>query len=330
MNLSNSTANYEVIRYLLDNYYASGINPDDSELVSSHWKHYSNYFGVETNSKGELVSLSGTAFGVCQWTGLAHRALDQACVLSHLLQIPHGREILTLKPLALRICNAMGIDPTLDVYRQVFSLDLLRRNLPHELLSNRIYFVMIGDGYGVLSALIKSVFPNSTIAMVDIGKTLLFQAHYCHKVFPKAEHKLFDSITDLDQADFVYCPTEKLDSLGHFKFDVAVNIASFQEMNMGTVARYFGFLRKSLNHNNRFYCCNRESKTLMGGEVSEFFEYPWKDTDQHLINQKCPWHRYFFSWVQSKDGPSMFGIRLPLVNYYDGMIFHRLTILGTD
>ena len=251
-------------------------------------------------------------------------------VLSHLIHLPNRKELLRLFAVAARVCRAMGLDPTLDVFRQVCTLEVLQRHLPNEMRHKRMHVLMIGDGYGVLSALFKSVFPNSTVVMIDIGKTLLFQAYHCQKAHPEHEHALAASVSDLKRVDFVYCPAEDLVSLERFKFDMAMNIASMQEMNVSTIARYFAFLRKYLHPTNLFYCCNRESKTLVGGEVSEFLRYPWQDDDRYLLDEYCPWHQYFFSRSRAKNGLYFYGARVPFVNFYDGKIMHRLAVLATS
>lgn len=322
--------NQGLIRYLIENYYQGGIKSGQREFISSHWKHYSQLFDIQVDPEGNLVSLSGIAFGTCKWGGLGHRFLDQLCGLSHLAHLPHRKKVLRLTAIAAKVCDTMGLDPTLDVFRQVCSLELLERNLPDDMHHKRMHAAMIGDGYGVLSALFKSIFPNSTIVMVDIGRTLLFQAYYCQKAHPESVHELAGTFTDLDSVDFVYCPAEDLETLERFKFDIGVSIASMQEMNVPTIARYFAFLRKCLEPVNLFYCCSRESKTLVGGEVSEFLKYPWQDGDWFLVDEYYPWQRYFFSRGRAKNGLYLLGVRVPFVNFYDGKHMHRPAILATS
>ena len=322
--------NEDLIRYLIEKYYRSAINPEESEFVSSHWKHYGDLFDIMVDAEGSLVSISGIGFGTCEWNSLAHRLLDQLCVLTHLTHLPHRWQLLRLISTVAKNCDRMGLDPTLDVFRQVCSLELLERYIPDEMRHKRMHVLMIGDGYGILSALFKSIFPNSTIVMVDIGKTLLFQAYYCQKAFPECTHGLVDTAADLDDIDFVYSPTEYLEMLERFTFDIAVNIVSMQEMNISTIARYFALLRKCLQPDNLFYCCNRESKRLVGGEVSEFFHYPWQSGDRYLVDDDCPWSLYFFLRGRAENGPRLFGIKIPIASFYDGKVVHRLASLATD
>ena len=189
--------------------------------------------------------------------------------------------------------------------------------------------MMIGDGYGFLSALIKAIFPKASIVLVDLGKTLLFQSYYCQKVYPGCTHLLPHMVFEKERVDFVYCPTERLNELERYRFDLAVNIASMQEMNLLTIQRYFDFLRRTLQKKNLFYCCNRESKTLPGGELVVFNKYPWHENDEYLVDEYCPWHDYFFSPARTRLGLRIKGVRVPFVNYYDGKHIHRMARLET-
>lgn len=213
-----NTPNQGLIRYLIENYYQRGINAQENNFTSSHWKYYSRLFNVELDHEGNIINLSGIGLGNCKWPSLIDRILDQLCMFSHLIHLPHRKEIVLLSIIAARICRAMGLDLTFDVFRQVCSMELIKSKLPEDMISKRMHVLMIGDGYGVLSALFKSIFPNSTLVMVDIGKTLLFQSYYCQKVYANCVHELANSVADLDSVDFVYCPIEHLEILARFKF----------------------------------------------------------------------------------------------------------------
>jgi hypothetical protein len=77
-----------------------------------------------------------------------------------------------------------------------------------------------------------------------------------------------------------------------------------------------------------FYCCNRKRKVLVGGEVLEFKDYPWHPKDLHLVDETCPWHKYYVSFTTRPSGPRLLDVRIPFVNYYDGPTLHRLTRLS--
>lgn len=321
--------NQELILQLLQDYYGDVPNPQEGDYISSHWRHYSSLFEVKLDKQGRLVAISGQGFGNLKWNGFVDRVFDQATIISYLLHLPNKRELLRLYKVANQICADMGLDPTFDVFRQVCSFELFQRHLPVELRQKPLHILMIGDGYGVLSSIFKQVFPKATMVLVDLGKTLLFQAYYCQKAHPEYRHEIVTKIRNLDQVDYVYCPAERLSMLEDHKFDAAVNVTSMQEMNKTTVSRYFTLLRKCLLPQNLFYCCNRESKELIGGEISNFLDYPWEEGDEFLIDGQCPWHRYYFSRFHTKNGFYIFRVRIPFINFYDGKHLHRLAILST-
>jgi len=49
-----------------------------------------------------------------------------------------------------------------------------------------------------------------------------------------------------------------------------------------------------------------------------------------LIDEICPWCKYFFARCKASRGPKLFNVRVPLVNYMDGDIRHRLSVLSID
>jgi hypothetical protein len=164
--------------------------------------------------------------------------------------------------------------------------------------------------------------------MLDLGQSLFFQAFHCQKAHPASVHAL-SGTAEAVGADFVYCSSDTIDSIALLEFDVAVNVASMQEMTPATVAAYFLMLRRQLRPANLFYCCNREFKRLPDGQTSVFSEYPWADDDQVLIDEPCPWHQYHFTPRWTGRSPRIAGVPIPGVSYYDGVHRHRLAVLST-
>ena len=159
----------------------------------------------------------------------------------------------------------------------------------------------------------------------------MFQSVYCTKAFPKSTHILINETCALEddefkEFDFVYCPSEHLLKL-KTKFLLATNIASMGEMNNSAINHYFNFLRGNMEKENYFYCCNRSYKELSGGEVTEFFKYPWLEADDYVIDEVCSWRGFFIGREKLKRGPMILGTRIPLMNYYDGEVRHRLANL---
>jgi len=321
--------NSSLIKSLYDKYY---IKEQHKEFVSSHWKLHSEQFNVKLEEKEGYIyihSLQGLGFGDLITRDPFKKLLNYICNFSYFAKLPQRTNVVKLLIPSLKICKSMGAYFSFDCLKQVYALELIMRHTSMKRKNKRLVFLIIGDGYGFLSSLIKAVIPNSTVVLVDIGKVLLFQSIYCQKAHPKALHFGIEEGYKKELVDFLYCPTEDLEKLT-FTFDIAVNIASMQEMNASTVERYFQFMRKNCNKDNLFYCCNRESKTMPGGEVSEFRKYPWDTRDKHLVDEYCPWYKYSLAYRQTKYGPKLLGIRIPFINYFAGPIMHRLTILHTE
>lgn len=304
--------NAAIIAALLERYYQD----DTPEAgASSHWQHYARKFAVASEG-GRVVSLKGAGFGNAHWRGWLHRAADTATIAAHIAQLPRKRELLAGYGRLRRVACAMGAAPTFDAFRQLCTLDLLEQRAAAFGTAPRI--AIIGDGHGILSALVKDRWPSASITLIDLGRTLLFQAVNLQRAHSGAAHVLAGEGPLPDRADFTYCPADRLGALDGRRFDVAINIASMQEMTPATVTTYFAFLRRALEPRNLFYCCNRERKVLPGGEVSSFLDYPWSPSDRILIDEPCPWHQYYLA-----PSPTLF-------HRYDGVHRHRLTTLATE
>lgn len=318
----------KIVNRLYEKYYVLEETPAD--LVSSHWRHFHEKAHVEFRDDG-ITMISGVGFGSVAYKSFINRIFDSLTIASYLCFLKERRDILRLMRIGRLLAKKMGISFTYDCFRQICSLNLITKRLKRH-PAGRLCVICIGDGYGFLSGLLKESFPNSVICLVDLGKTLLFQFYYLGRAFPDCKHEV---ILDANQevrvafsnADFIYCPAEYLEQLSGFSFDLAINIASMQEMNPDSINRYFQFLRSHIRQENLFYCCNRVSKIMPAGERSDFFNYPWIKDDAHLIDEPCPWVKYFFSFYKAQKGPSLFNLRIPFVNYFDGSHHHRLTIL---
>jgi len=318
-----------IVRSLYERYYEPGGVPEESDYLSSHWVEEGKDLLAERDDSGEIVPTSVYYWG-CRWKSFLGRWFDAAHRYVHLPGISHRGRIFRISRISEKVCHRMGLDSTYNVFRQVCTAELLERHLRHVPPENKLRMLVIGDGTGVLSALLKEMFPSCSVTLVDMGKALLYQAYHCQLAHPRQVHSLEEGGATPVNADFLYCPTENLSALEKYDFDVAVNVASMQEMNAATIAKYFGLLRRSLRINNLFYCCNRESKTLIGGEISAFYNYPWLPKDQTLMEETCPWHRYIVGRYRAVNGPKIFGFRIPFLSYFDGLVLHRLAVLATE
>lgn len=291
---------------------------DASSGMSSHWREFSSRFSATVGEDGRL-ELSGYGFGDCRWQNARHRLFDTLTRWTHLRHLPHRAALDDRYQSAARVVRAMSLDPTFDVFRQVCTADLIVRALGSHVPSR---ILMVGDGYGVLGTLLKIQYPKAQVVFVDLGKTLLFQAHHVGRALPHVQQSLIAPSTETwPETGVVFCPADHAARIGDVAADVAINVASMQEMTPDTIAAYFAVLRRSLGTSGLFYCCNRERKVLPGGEVAEFLAYPWRETDDILLDEPCPWHQYYlaprgFGWWGS--------VPVPFLQRYDGVHRHRL------
>jgi SAM-dependent methyltransferase len=109
----------------------------------------------------------------------------------------------------------------------------------------------IGGGYGGLAHHLSRIVPRMTYVIVDLPETLLFSAAYLALHNPAKRLYVYDE-RDFDAAvragrigdfDFALIPDYHLDALKQMRFDLAINVASFQEMREEQVARYLEFIR---------------------------------------------------------------------------------------
>ena len=228
---------------LYKNYYLSDQTP--RHLVSSHWEEIHQSTNVEV-SNGRIENLN-LLLGDHQSLRFHHKILNWATIWSYLIRLRNRSTTLQVMDKAIPLAKRMGLTFTYDCFRQVCTVATLAQYIP---VDKSVKVLNIGDGYGFLSALIKEVFINSQLYLVDLGKTLFFQSYYCCKGFPNDRHFLISNNftrQDFDlSADFTYCPAENLELLDSLSFDLAVNVVSMQEMNMETVNNYFQFLRTHL------------------------------------------------------------------------------------
>lgn len=323
----NQAGGSQVVEALYRSYYNEPPAEHPKTLVSSHWRELVARFRVERGPSGTPRPIEGFGFGLAGRRGLRSRVLSRIGARLHRARLSNSAEIARLERVANRLCKSMGLEPSFDTFRQVCSAELLGQHWPST-PNHGCRVLMIGDGFGVLAGLVKLEHPEASVTLVDLGQTLFFQAYHLGRAFSHSRHALAPASGR--SPDFTYCPADRLSDLDGPRFNVAVNIASMQEMHPDVIARYFDLLRSHMEPENRFYCSNRERKVLAGGEITEFAAYPWHQGDKHLVDEPCPWHNWFLDRGPTARGPRILGLRIPFVNYYDGPTRHRLTVLHTE
>jgi hypothetical protein len=133
--------------------------------------------------------------------------------------------------------------------------------------------IEIGGGYGGLALHLSRIFQTSRYFLVDLPETLVFSASYLILQAPAKRLYLYDPGDPLDAEnltgfDFVLLPDYRLDALTGFEFDLAINVASMQEMRVDQVERYLDFIRRTCR--GVFYSCNRDHQNRNDELVSLF------------------------------------------------------------
>jgi hypothetical protein len=309
----------KVTQRLIEQFYFDGAVISDGN-ASSHWKHFSKNISIDiTKEKAEFI---GFGFGESGQLGFLRGLYAWVSILLHLRKLSDARLSQYVKR-ARSIVKKMGLCFSFDAFRQAATLNFLAGHFERNVIPGRI--LVIGDGHGILSALIHAEYPQSQIILVDLGAVLLFQSHYLHEAFPEAlQSHIEEGAEKCHGSSFIFCPSGDLELLS-LEIDLAINVASMQEMNPLTIANYFIFLRKSKT--KLFYCCNRLEKFLVGGEVTRFMEYPWRFLDVHIVDELTPWHQWFFAIGGSSSNVKCRGMPVPFIHQYDGPHWHRLTRL---
>lgn len=280
----------EIIRNLYQKYYFNVRR--EGEEYSSHWKKYSSLCDVRIDSQGDIRA-TGCGFGDIYYQKPWHRVANALSVVSHIRKMQDTRDIRKLMRESSDLLRKFSAYMSYDVFRQLCALSLIKRYLSFK-AEDSLKALIIGDGYGFLSGMVHTLYPRSRITLVDIGSTLLFQALSLQSVFPDCVHGLMPFEKD-PEADFVYCKAEEIASANGYVFDLIINISSMQEMTMEMINVYFSFIRKTAQVNNIFYCCNRESKVLPGGEKIEYMKYPWKNDDKIMLDEIPAFYRHYYS-----------------------------------
>ncbi|MBF8274158.1 MAG: hypothetical protein HW380_3263 [Magnetococcales bacterium] len=294
----------------------------DSEAgASSHWLEMHRDFSFH---QGKLAGIKG--FGTYQLLRAGSKSYVQR--VAHVFFQRRFRAMGSSLPPFLKV-DRVGYEISarqnqqygLDRLRQVLTLSLLLDRIPHAFADDRATLV-IGDGFGMLSALLLATSATRKVVVVNLTKTLLVDMIFIRMALPDVGVALATSQAGFDRGmgdarvSVVALRSDDYSFFQSAKIGVAVNVASMQEMNPPTIANYFSALRQVSGRELFFYCCNREEKRLPDGTNVRFSDYPWSVDDGVLLDEPCPWHQEFYQ------------LGWPIFRPYDGPIRHRLALLS--
>ena len=304
------------IEYLVSKYFT--VTNSFSEETSSHWKKYGEKQSIKQGHKSRnwkkrtseginpltKLEIKGEGFGDFKKLNFINLISSVPIYIYCSIRLWPKLKVNTLLKTLIYCLKSRQIFGY-DVTRMALTIEFLERNIGN--LDSKS-FCLIGDGYGRIGSILKSILPNCKVVYINLGRTLLFDYYYTSKVFPKSDHLVIRTQSELSD-DFSYIEAERYREI-KIEAEIFINIASMQEMNMKTINDYFS-LFKSQSHPIYFYCANRISKKLPDGSVINFNEYPWNGM-KVLVDELCPWHQKF---------PS---IKPPFVRKFDGPVQHRL------
>jgi hypothetical protein len=126
----------------------------------------------------------------------------------------------------------------------------------------------IGSGWGGFAYQFKTLFPRTTLVLVDFPELFLFSATYLLTAFPDAQ-AVFWSEEDGESAfagperpDFVFVPHTEIGSLVPPRLDLTVNMVSFQEMTTEQVRGYVQWAKA--RGSQHLYSLNRDRSPYNG------------------------------------------------------------------
>ena len=197
------------------------------------------------------------------------------------------------------VAERQGRAVTLDMLRQTLSLAVIVDNLDLNKCSG--INLVIGDGYGVMSSLLKLLFPKKLLVTINLSTPLLIDLYYAKKALPKEKFGLAETKGDLNNMlkdkdlGLIGITADNLRILSAIDIGFAANLHSMQEMTNSVISSYFDILRSNKNKGTTLYCCNRIYKELYDGEKIIFSEYPWDKNDKIIFDDICPWDNFEYN-----------------------------------
>ncbi len=284
---------------------------------SAYWEHGVTTFDVAADGTTTGSSVLGM---VSRKTGPLHTAAHW------LLQAPYRRMAADFpayrdcERLGRVIAGRQGRQFTYDILRQALSLALIRA---HVSLEGPGCNLVIGDGYGVMAALLALAAPHRPVITVNLTKPLLLDLVSLRRAVPDLQVALVEDAADMKEAlsrpgGVIAVRADDAAIVKNAPVALAVNIVSMQEMAPETIAGYFDALRANPAPETAFYCCNKVEKRLEDGTVTRFEDYPWRAADRVLADEICPWSMVIYSR------------RPPFWHRRTNPIRHRLAVLDKD
>lgn len=301
-------------------------DPLPSLHTSSHWQRYGQETVVER--RGDTLFLRSSAFENVDRMSIRGRALYTVDRLSYRAASARLAAYPTVWRAARHLIRDLSGHPNFTLHKSACVLSLLVDHWRVHGLSPKV-FALIGDGQGILGALIRRVLPGVRLYCIDLPKILVFQVGTHALADPAAKLALLGAQGQNQVSNVTFVLPQDVERIPE-QVDCAMAVVSMQEMTSYSIQAYFAFLRRRSGSQSRFYCANQLRKEMPGGEVSSFYDYPWRPDDEIFIDGPCPYYTHFIAPYTWHNGPRVFGMRVPWINYFDGVIMHRLVHLAPE
>jgi hypothetical protein len=278
--------NYKIIMKTLYEKYYNGVDHKSAE-TSSFWKEFGDKLRI--NKKKDCYELIGFGFGEFTKKTFVNtiKSIPVTFLLRKLLR-EHNANYITVN-VVNKILKTWNVILSFGRVKNLLSFDLINS---HGLFNQKGYICIIGDGYGFFGTLLKIIHPKAKIIFINLGKVLPFDIWYFVSMFPEINPLHLQSHLDVNTVQrhsVIFLEAEKIELMRNLPISLFINIASFSEMDMPMIQKYFEYMRTS-TIDCFLYCCNREEKTLTDGSVIRFSDFPWDERDKVIVDELCPWY----------------------------------------
>lgn len=139
----------------------------------------------------------------------------------------------------------------------------------------------VGGGYGRLAEAMLNVFADVKYVLVDgVPGSLFYSSEYLRRACPSAQVGSYydDDPFDMNQFDCYIVPSWHFEALNRFKYDVCVNIESFQEMGQDQVDTFLRLFDQLSESGAVMYVSNHHDSVIKGANnilpAIEEWNYP--------------------------------------------------------
>jgi len=207
----------------------------------------------------------------------------------------------------------------LDLLRHVYSFELLQQKIFNNVSTSlKKNCCVIGDGQTNFISLALFNQNIDKIISVNLPEVLLNDLALLKQLKINQEQIYFAETEkdikyalNIKEVKVIFISASDCLFLLNLNIFLFVNIASMQEMKLTSIEKYFNIIKSNKAY---FYCCNREFKTLSGGEKIIFNDYPWENS-KILVDGFPEWHQFYYSFNF---------LKLKFKHYYNGPHKHRL------